>query len=251
MLFYFTATGNCLSIARELDNNCISIPQALKEGSRTYEADVIGFVVPDYSSKLPKIVERFIEQNKFKANYVYFIATYGRYDCKVSAYAKEFCEANGLKVDYANSLLMVDNFLPVFDIEEELKIDKNIPKQLADIKADIAMQKVYCKPYTEDDERVFAEVGARDPKISDGSSLYIGEGCGGCGICAQVCPIGNIEIKDGKAVRVHETCEFCLACANLCPHKEVKLQYADRNPNARFKNENVSVKDIIDANKQI
>ena len=65
-----------------------------------------------------------------------------------------------------------------------------------------------------------------------------------------MCPRNNIsinkEFKNSKPI-YGDTCEFCLACINLCPQKAIKLK-TDKNPNARFKNENVTIKEIIDSN---
>ena len=37
MLFYFTATGNCLYVARKLENQILSIPQELKKENLHYK----------------------------------------------------------------------------------------------------------------------------------------------------------------------------------------------------------------------
>jgi len=42
------------------------------------------------------------------------------------------------------------------------------------------------------------------------------EECNGCGICARVCPVGNIEMIDKKPVWQHH-CESCYACFQWCP----------------------------------
>lgn len=44
MVFYFTATGNSLYVARQLDKDCISIPQAV-HGDMVYKAERIGIDV--------------------------------------------------------------------------------------------------------------------------------------------------------------------------------------------------------------
>ena len=45
LVFYFTATGNSLYVARAFSDDPISIPQALKEGKLEYDADEIGIVL--------------------------------------------------------------------------------------------------------------------------------------------------------------------------------------------------------------
>ncbi|MBR2197853.1 MAG: hypothetical protein IJ909_05370, partial [Fibrobacter sp.] len=60
LVFYFTATGNSLFVARQFSDSPISIPQELKKKDLTYEADEIGIVCPDYAGAIPKIVREFV-----------------------------------------------------------------------------------------------------------------------------------------------------------------------------------------------
>ena len=68
MLFYYTATGNCLYVARALDENLISIPQALKKQILMFEDEVIGIVTPVYAGETPKTVKKFIQKELFMQN---------------------------------------------------------------------------------------------------------------------------------------------------------------------------------------
>lgn len=70
MVFYFTATGNCLYVARELaaqeDSMPVSIPQEMaQEGELRYEADAIGIVYPIYGHMMPTMVREFVERAAF------------------------------------------------------------------------------------------------------------------------------------------------------------------------------------------
>jgi len=40
--------------------------------------------------------------------------------------------------------------------------------------------------------------------------------CDGCGICAKVCPVHNIEMSSGRPVWQHR-CVQCMACLHWCP----------------------------------
>ena len=46
------------------------------------------------------------------------------------------------------------------------------------------------------------------------------EKCNGCGICARVCPVGNIKMSDKKPVWQHH-CENCIACYVWCPKEAI------------------------------
>lgn len=120
LVFYFTATGNSLYVARALSTEPISIPQALKEGKLDYEADEIGFVFPDYAASAPLIVREFVEKARLKAPYIFSIITYGNYAANVADWWNDFCRQKNVTNNYINTMLMVDNYLPVFDMNEQI-----------------------------------------------------------------------------------------------------------------------------------
>lgn len=71
MIFYFTATGNCLYVAKQFVEKPISIVQELKKDELVYEDETIGIVAPVYVGELPQIVRRFMEKATFKSDYIY------------------------------------------------------------------------------------------------------------------------------------------------------------------------------------
>ena len=62
MIFYFTGTGNSLYIAKELDEEIISIPQVIKQERLEFAADSIGIVCPVYGHEMPGMVKEFINK---------------------------------------------------------------------------------------------------------------------------------------------------------------------------------------------
>lgn len=255
MVFYFTSTGNSLYVAKQFSDAPISIPQELKKDELHYEDEVIGIVCPVYTGELPQIVRQFIERASFKADYVYLLLTYG-HDYTVSAeWAVDFCAQHGVQVAYAQPVLMVDNFLPGFDMEAEMAMDKGIPAQLAQLKADVAARAVGVKAPTPEGKALYdMVVGGRKnmPPMSPSMMLDMKQDlCTGCGVCTKVCPLGSLKIEDGKAVRAKEDCEGCLACVHSCPAKAIGMRFPERNPDARYRYPEISLEEIIQANCQI
>ena len=76
-VFYFTATGNNLFVAKTLSEEIYSIPQILKEKKFSFEDEKIGIVFPCYYLGVPNIVVEFLEKVSLKAKYFFAIMTYG------------------------------------------------------------------------------------------------------------------------------------------------------------------------------
>lgn len=250
MVFYFTATGNSLYIVKQLHNDPVSIAQV--KGSNVFTDETIGIVCPVYCGKIPHIVSEFIKRSKFETKYLFMILTYGMSPSDSAQYTSEWCRKHGVNTDYIACIKMVDNYLPGFDMNAEKKLDKNISGQLKSIISDIKNRKRSIEKAAVNEKmqrRTVAFMNRIFPSMNNGNALRITERCTGCRVCEQVCPIGNLEVRSGKAVRIHKTCEFCLACIQNCPHNAISLR-SERNPQARFRNENISLDEIIRSNRQ-
>jgi len=258
MVFYFTATGNSLFVAKSLSDAPLSIPQELKKDDLTYEADEIGFVFPDYAAAAPMIVREFLGKAKFSAPYMFSVITFGNASVNVSEWWNNFAKEHGVNFNYVKPILMVDNYLPVFDMNEQIKIDKHTDESLAAIIGDLAVQKSFIEPSDLGRFNVDMLKGMQDYHFSMTADRLLelkADRCIQCMTCEKVCPHKNFTLSD-DAVSFTGKCEFCLACVHNCPQKALTLKSAregwpgERNPEARYRNPNVSLNDIIKSNKQ-
>lgn len=268
VVLYFTGTGNCLYIARQLagdSGEVLSIPQLMKQNRFEIEADEIGIVYPIYGHMPPNMVRRFIQKAQLKADYKFAILTYGNRKCNAVEIWNEISQRAGKRFDYIHTLIMVDNWLPNFDMNEQVLIDKHIPENLQKITADLAQQKRAHEPVTEEERQQHAEFLKRtgiNPSIGfllkSEDYFTATDACIGCGACVSVCPKGNYKLGS-QGVKIQGECEFCFACIQNCPQKAIQfapneqdplLRNGEKNPNARYRNEHVSLMDIKLANNQ-
>lgn len=256
MILYFTATGNSLYAAKTLDEELLSIPQELKKSSRVYKADKIGIVCPLFEFEIPPAVKEFIRNSEFDTEYFFLIVTYGCHHGGVAARTQEFLEACGRKADYINTVIMHDNAIIVFDMDEQRKLEdgKRVDEHLRQIREDIDARVQYVQPSPKEETdfyhgyiRYKEETG---PMYS--FPLYrVTDACVGCGTCSRVCPGGCITIRDHRPEYDYTRCMNCMACIQACPAKAIRFaSVKEPNPDARYRNVHISLQEIIQANQQ-
>lgn len=85
-IYYFTGTGNSLSVARELARllhaDLLAIKDTAVMEKIELEADCIGIVFPVYNHRIPYIVKRFTDRlHSIDEKYIFAVCTYGDSPC--------------------------------------------------------------------------------------------------------------------------------------------------------------------------
>lgn len=255
MIFYFTATGNSLYVAKQLERECYSIPQELKKENRCYKAAKIGIVCPLFEFEMPNYVKKFIEESVFETDYFYIIITYGMHDGGVAERTKNFMDSIGKRADYINTIKMHDNAIIVFDMDQQRTVEesKKVDEHIALLKRDIKECKTEIQ-FAEEEEIQF-QASYKKMVEKNGPSytfpLYrVTEKCVGCGTCTKVCPRGCITLQDNKPSYNYAKCINCMACAQACPKKAIKLVVHEPNPESRYRNVHITLNELIQANNQ-
>ncbi|MFT8351894.1 EFR1 family ferrodoxin [Clostridium saccharoperbutylacetonicum] len=250
-IFYFTATGNSLYVAKKIGGELYSIPQMIKAGEYEFEDEAIGFVFPCHGFGMAKIVSNFIKKSKFKADYFFAIMTYGAKPFSGLRHIELVAKESGIKFNYTNEILMVDNFLSAFKMEEEIinKKPEDIDERLNKIIADITNRRKSLVTKGATSNLLSKCCRGLADKLSNNFAakrFIVNDNCTSCKICEKVCPANNIKVENKP--KFLSRCETCLACIHHCPQNAIHMK--SEKSKARFINQNVKLKELIDSNNQ-
>ena len=249
-IFYYTGTGNSLAVAKQFRADLVSIPQAIKENIPVYKDDAIGIIFPLYCLNPPKMVRAFLKQARFQTNYLFAVATYGNQAGAAMQELQNTVKNYGFQFDYMNTLLMVDNFLPNFEIAEEIALlpQKRTQECLEQILADVSQRKHYIPEVTKQDESFSAmciPLMKQQDKGENAKAFTVNDRCTLCGVCAKVCPANNISLS--TSVTFQNRCESCYACIHACPQNAIHL--ANEKSSLRWRNPFVTLAELIQSNQ--
>jgi len=210
----------------------------------------VGIVCPVYFAGLPVMVAEFAERlNLQNAVYSFGLVTLGGGGGKSALHQLDSIlkRKNGKGLDAGFTVLMPSNYILLYNPpagEMQENILAKADKQIADIAGKIAKSEAQKLP-SPALERLFHLIAY--PRFTshvhtDDEKFSVSESCTSCGVCAEVCPAGNIELIEGKPAWKHH-CEMCCGCIHLCPEGAIEAgpKTAERN---HYKNPSVTVAEL-------
>lgn len=250
-VIYFSATGNSLSVAKHIGGNLLSVKQLVNDGIYSIEDDVIGIVSPTYCADVPRFMRTWLEKASLKADYTFFISTYGYLAGEATSHAEKYLTKAAGHADYVEKIKMADTALTRFETAKQIATlsDKHVDEQIAAVCEDIQMRKhnvpktgVFDKAV----DKLYHAAGASQTAPEKAKKAHFtDEKCVRCGICAKVCPADNIVV--GEKVEFLNKCEGCLACVHNCPKNAMHVK--GERSSVRFRNDEVTLAELIAANK--
>ncbi len=246
MIFYFSATGNTRwavqLLAEATAETVVSIADYIDREHAAFDIEKeerIGFCFPVHGWQPPTIVRQFIDKLNIKAqgHYCYAICTAGDTIGETISIFEKDLEKKGIHLDAAFSLLMPESYvgLPFMDVDtpdnEKRKISQ-AAESLNRYMPDIINRKKGASPlhigrWPKINSRIIGSVFV-NVLITDKHFHVESEHCVKCGICAQSCPIGDIDGGLGQEPtwKHNGSCLTCFACYHHCPHHAI--QYGKR-----------------------
>lgn len=234
---YFSGTGNikyCIEkFLKALDGEVEALLiEDLSAMDAVKNADEIVFAYPVYYSNLPKIVRDYILNNSgiWRGKRIFVIATMGMFSGDGTGFSARLFKKYGAKVIGGPHLKMPDCIGDVKLPKKPLDKNRELIKQ-ADDKIVKAADKIKLGKYPKEGLGFFYHIAGlfgqrlyfydKTKKYNDGVKAD-GDKCVGCGLCASVCPMKNIQVEGGK-VTFNGKCTMCYRCFSNCPQKAITI----------------------------
>lgn len=256
IIYYFTGTGNSLAAAKKIAavlEECELIPIATLQnttGDITPQADRVGIINPVYFAGLPVMVAGFAGRlDLSKAKYVFSVVTFGGSGAAPALQQLDSIlkKRRDYGLDAGFMVKMPGNYILLYESPTGEKREKILATADAQV-VDIAGAVKRSEPRKLPSSLLFSLLHSiAYPHFTshvheDDRKFSVNENCTSCGICAAICPAGNIELVDGKPVWKHH-CELCCGCIHLCPTEAIQAgsRTAARQ---RYHNPSVRIEDL-------
>ncbi len=221
---YFLHTVNASAEAYSIENE-----NAL---SAIADNDEIIFGYPVYYSNIPKIVNDFIVDNSelWNGKRIFVISTMALFSGDGSGVGARLLEKYGAEVIGGLHIEMPDCIGDVRVLKRNaVKNGRLIEK--ARLKISKSAENYKSGKYTRNGLGLLSRVSGfliqrfwfmNKTKHYSNKLKINSADCIGCGKCARLCPMENIELADGKVLAGNK-CTMCYRCVSRCPEKAITL----------------------------
>jgi ferredoxin len=222
-------------LAQELNAELTPVTLDLSQKIVHSQADAIGFVFPIYDFRPPPVVEEVIRRfQDLPSRYLFAACTYGIAPAQSLRHLEKAIESRGGQLSAGFAVGMPHNGIgcgAVSRIERE-KLFKNWENRRQEVCQYIEARKTGriessgllsgLSGNLRMAPTLFKFLGRLVLKGIDSLAFAANADCNGCGVCAQICPMYNIELVDDRP-RWADRCASCFACLHWCPRQAISL----------------------------
>ena len=256
VIYYFTGTGNTLSVARQVaaelgDTELRPIPPQMQQETIAADADAVGIAFPVYFIDMPDIVKAFVRKLRFTGTpYIFGIATCGERPGGSLFNLKRLLAENRQTLSAGFVFFMPENFIGPVDLMGEAphRQEKYAAAQgrIGSVAATIRERK---QNRPEGNPSAILRIGGTITRTL-ATTLYNTPGrlratsrCNQCRTCERICPTRNITVEK-EGVHWGNNCTQCYACIHWCPTGAIEIG-GRTTGKPRYHHPNVTLADMI------
>ncbi len=250
-IFCFSGSGNCLDIAKNVaaqlgDCDIVSM-RRMPEVTDVRGAERVGFIFPCYAGGMPAVVEEHVKAVQMDPGcYKFGIVSCAAYPGIGLSVIDKL--VGGL--DYAKVishqcsciwLFPHDLMMPKLNAEEAQERSEQLAMEAG---LDLLEMKKTSVPRA----LAFNKLEAKAwPKLSGKKAALLNadQFCIHCGVCAKICPKGNIKMVDGRP-EFGTDCIGCLSCLQYCSAHSINMGGVTKK-RERYHNVNVTAEELNQA----
>lgn len=247
-IFYFTGTGNSLSVANALADGGTTYDVAATEAG-AYSAESIGFVFPVYCYNIPDIAKDFMKYSTFKADYFWAVAVCGGAQGNALAEVEKLLKEKDEKLSYSATVILPDTSVVIKSTAKENaeKLEKE-PEVVEKIKKDISNKTTNSVPTATKYNTLIGGLSWFGMKtlLNGKRGAVNAEKCIACGTCARLCPAGNITLNEYGKPRFFNNCSYCFGCMHFCPKNAISFGSIHPADGKQYHHPKVSAQGLIE-----
>ncbi|MCC8122408.1 MAG: EFR1 family ferrodoxin [Oscillospiraceae bacterium] len=259
VIYCFSGTGNSLAVARSVagkltDTSVVSVMALQDHAEVPASYERVGFVFPTCFGHPPKVVAELGESLRLHPHQkVFIIVTCGGADILTLSDFRRLLQPKTQNPIQGFVVRLPGNHIVGFSAWSEarqrrlfdnaaLAIDQIVYQIKNDtptkVKRDINLKlATFCS------STFNGWLGVKDI-FSTKAEYFTTDACVHCGICEQLCPVGNIKASP-TAVSFGDNCQQCMACIQWCPQRAVGHPNVPKD-RKRYHHPDITVEDMLE-----
>lgn len=207
MILFFTGTGNSRYIARRIADSLGDELLNMNERIKAWDTSEISadgrlvFVVPTYGWRIPRIVEKWIDETPFSGSFkVWFVMDCGGEIGDADKYIRQLCSRKSFDYMGVKQIVMPENYVAMFGVpndEQAARIIEKAQPDIADASETIKAEKKFAQPRRNAYDKLMSDIvnPVFYKLFVKADAFTANDKCIGCGKCAKMCPLNNIKLK--------------------------------------------------------
>ena len=210
--------------------------------------DTVGLVFPVHAWGVPRIILRSLPALRGAGYYYALAVNAGQVANTLVQLGKEM-KKRGMELASGFSIRMPSNYLPFGGAEPEEVQERCFRDALEKLKTisgvirDRVVIPVEKGPLWQNIILSGLNRLSAPHMATMDKRFLVEDTCTSCGICEQVCPVGNIHLQEGRPVWNHR-CEQCYACIQWCPVEAIQYGKGTQGKK-RYHHPEISVQDLV------